>query len=477
MRSQSFTNPLPLIITFLATMMYFTHPLGDADLGWHLKYGEYVLKTGQIMRDNQFSWQMPTYQWANHSWGFDVIIATLFAGHQFWLVSLTGGLIIALSTLIILPITSWGTGISLALFWLFGNELLNTGLRSDYFSLLATAILWRYLIRWFTTSTQSAFPNQLFIILPLIFMVWANLHGQFMLGLGLLGLVCISRWRERRFLYLISLCFLATLINPFTYHLWTTAASHLNAPELKYIYEWSPWPLTSLRMVLLLAYTSFVWIGVKVTKQPRTIIIPLAAMTLLGLTQRRLIPYFLLISLPIVQIYIDHVLQKRISTPWHLRGRWMVSGALMIWAVTAFIPRQIFQQNWNQYCHTQVYCSEVATQFIRDHHLQGKLWNAYRLGGYLIYRLPEIKPMIDGRMTLWHRDDGTSPFLEYTTMVYAQSGSKQLFDQINPDYVLIQPQYALAKVLATQEQWPIIFSDEQVVLFQNPQTSSATFSH
>ncbi len=421
------------------------------------------------MRDNQFSWQMPDYQWVNHSWGFDVIVATLFGGHRFWAISLAGGLIITCSLFILLSTSmSWGTGIGLVLFWLFGNELINTGLRSDFFSLLGTALLWRFIIHYIAIPKRIHFSKS-FFVLPIIFMIWANLHGQFLLGISLLGLVYLAHWRDRHLLYLLGACALATLINPFTYHIWTTAISHFNAPELKYIYEWSPWPLASLRMILLLAYTAVVWLGAKMTKQPRTVILPLAALTLLGLTQRRLIPYFLLMSLPIIQTYIDTQWSQKIPLTLRQKGPWVISFILGSWALVAFIPRQIFQQDWNRYCHSQVYCSEAATQFMRDHQLQGKLWNAYRLGGYLIYRLPEMKPMIDGRMTLWHRSDNTSPFLEYATMVYAQAGSKQLFDRINPDYVLIQPQYALAKILANTEKWPIIFADEQVILFQNPQ--------
>jgi len=260
-------------------------------------------------------------------------------------------------------------------------------------------------------------------------------------------------------------CFLVTLINPFGYRLWTTAASHLNAPELKYINEWAPWPLTSPLMLLLIAFTGILWWGVSRTKQPRSIVLPLAAMTLLGLTSRRIIPYYLLVSLPILSQFIDSFIPKG----WNKKNIPTILVSLfLIIAIFTMVRRPIFNQTWDTYCHSNVYCSEKATQFMRDNHITGKIWTAYRLGGYLDYRLPELKNMIDGRMTLWRNPDGSSAFNEYTQIVYAQKGSRELFMSENPDYVLIQPQYPLANVLKNGEQWPIIYSDEQVLLFKNP---------
>ncbi len=479
------TQYIPILICFIATALFFSYPLGDADFGWHLRYGEYFLKTGEIMRDNQFSWQLPDYQWTNHSWGFDVFIAWIFNGHQFALVSLVGGLLVAISIFLLLPQAySLSTGIALIVFWLFGNQLIDNGLRSQYFSLLATAFLWR-LIQQYIQPNHQPLPQKLFILLPLLFTMWANLHGQFMLGIGVLGLACMVRFIQTKktaekiqITFLVSLSITATLINPFTYRLWSTTIDHFNAPELKYINEWSPWPLANIRMLFLLAYTGIFWYGAISTRQSRTLLLPLAALTILALTQRRIIPYFLLTSLPILQAILDQMLIKKVPISQLKTLVW--TSAILLGTSAFFIvsSRQLFNQNWDRYCHTNVYCSEKVVDFMRNHHIQGKLWTAYRLGGHLIYRIPEIKPMVDGRMTIWRRPDGSSPFMEYTTMVYSFPGAKQLFDKMNPDYVLIQPQYALAKILASTEKWPIIFTDEQVILFQNPQsTSSATISH
>lgn len=441
--------------------MFFSYPVGDADLGWHLKYGEIFLQTGQIVKDNVFSWTLPDYKWANHSWGFDIIAATLFSGSHFWLLSLSAGLLISVSLLITLPSISIGSLISLGIFWFFGSELFNTGLRSQLFSFLFTAILWRFLMQ----------KNHLRLI-PIIFFLWANLHGQFIYGLVILALYilpqAIKKDKEVIIVGLSSL--LITLINPFGIKLWQTAFTHLNAPELKFIYEWTPWDIASPKMIGLLLYSAFFWWQMFKHKKSLQHILPLAAVTLIALTSRRGIPYFLIISLPYLSTYCDMWLNQRIRL--HHRQIIIVTSImlLLILGLSRMKTRNPFTQSWDTYCHTNVLCSEGAITYMREHHVQGKLWNAYRLGGHLIYRLPEIKPMVDGRMTVWRGENGSSPFLDYTTMVYLLPGSKQLFYSMNPDYVLIQPQYPLAQTLLTAEKWPIRYADDQVILFQNPNT-------
>ena len=62
-------NYLPYLTIFLLSL----NPLSDSDFGWHLKYGEYFFKTGQILRKNVFSLEMPDYRWVNSSWLTDVV--------------------------------------------------------------------------------------------------------------------------------------------------------------------------------------------------------------------------------------------------------------------------------------------------------------------------------------------------------------------------------------------------------------------
>ena len=59
-------------LLYFAVFIFSINLPTDPDLGWHLKYGQYFFKTGEILRENIFSTMMPYYNWVNHSWASDV---------------------------------------------------------------------------------------------------------------------------------------------------------------------------------------------------------------------------------------------------------------------------------------------------------------------------------------------------------------------------------------------------------------------
>src|SRR3989344_1731297 len=84
---------LPFLAVFIASL---SHPF-DPDLGWHLKYGEYLFKNHSILRVNISSTEMAGYLWPNSSWGTDLISYATFASFGFLGLSILGALIITLT--------------------------------------------------------------------------------------------------------------------------------------------------------------------------------------------------------------------------------------------------------------------------------------------------------------------------------------------------------------------------------------------
>ncbi len=50
---------------------------------------------------------------------------------------------------------------------------------------------------------------------------------------------------------------------------------------------------------------------------------------------------------------------------------------------------------------------------IKKERPKGNIFNEYNWGGYLIWKLPEYKTFIDGRMPSWRDENGYSAFEEY----------------------------------------------------------------
>ena len=90
-------RPLAILVSLLPFVLVFVASLyrpSDADLGWHLKYGEYAVKNLSLLRENTFSTEMPDFIWPNISWGIDVINYLIFSAGGFLALTIAGALVI-----------------------------------------------------------------------------------------------------------------------------------------------------------------------------------------------------------------------------------------------------------------------------------------------------------------------------------------------------------------------------------------------
>jgi hypothetical protein len=141
---------------------------------------------------------------------------------------------------------------------------------------------------------------------------------------------------------------------------------------------------------------------------------------------------------------------------------------LLIFSI-AFVSRFPFtkyaQFNWDQYCQSfSVKCSPKAAEFIINNHLTKNVYTLYSWGGWLIWRYPKIKPVIDGRMHLWKDEKGYSGFVEY----YGYEQNMKDIDKSKYDTVLISPDkpvYDRLVVLVKRNKWKLIYEDDLAGVF------------
>jgi hypothetical protein len=108
------------------------------------------------------------------------------------------------------------------------------------------------------------------VVLPIMFLLWSNLHGTFVVGLAVLGLHGLGRLIERgrhdpdvRRLFITGvLCGLATLVNPHGPTLYWHVLTFSKHPNLKSMTEWFPMTLDQsppyLMSLVLLAFVRVV---------------------------------------------------------------------------------------------------------------------------------------------------------------------------------------------------------------------------
>jgi hypothetical protein len=197
--------------------------LADGDTGVHIRTGDWILSTHTAPTHDPFSNTLPDKPWYAWEWLADVVFAALFRVAGLKGVVLFSGIVICLAITILFRHMVWrGAGVHIAvlLSLLVANALRFHFLaRPHIFTTLLTAASLRLLDSDWTKPTRK-----LWLLVP-IAVVWANLHGGFLVlifaaVLFLAAALLRSDWhRARRYGTLAAACSAATLINPYGWNL------------------------------------------------------------------------------------------------------------------------------------------------------------------------------------------------------------------------------------------------------------------
>jgi hypothetical protein len=453
-------DSIPAVLVYPVLLLFLIYPYGDYDWGWHYRYGEYFWTHGRILRHDLFSWTMPGYEWVNHSWLYDPLLYVLYNHVSFWGLALASALV-GLAVFYIgirrarLPFLQTAI-LALCFAWLVQEALLQ-GLRTQVIGLLLFAVLMDLLLR----GREDA---RWYWALPGLFLVWANAHGSFPLGLAIFGIFLAGDFvlpffqpvarAPRAFVMPVAfaLSAVATLISPFTYHGYQEAVRHFSNPLLTKIVEWRPPELNSLLGLAMAAYTvllvwGFYTLGRKRFDLPFALV---ALFTfLLALTARRHEPVFMVVTLPLAAGMLKH-LKLRVVGLKASAAVGVLLLAIVGVGVSQKLPeyRLVRQSTFEGYC-SWLACPGAVVEFLVQHPPQGRGFNYYDWGGYLIGRgVGTGQLFIDGRMHLWERDGYYRPMADYNLIFY--EANEERFDFYNFDWVLIPRDSVLAKRLFAQ---------------------------
>jgi len=160
------------------------------DTYWHLRAGADVFRTGSVPRVETYSFTAAGLPWREHEWLWDPISYACYRVGGMPLLTLFGGaLVIATLALVHRLMTgpAWTRLVLLMIGLLLAVPL--WALRPQLFTLLAVPLLVTLLARGRHAP------------IPLLFIIWANMHGAVALGgivLGAATAAALLRWRVRR---------------------------------------------------------------------------------------------------------------------------------------------------------------------------------------------------------------------------------------------------------------------------------------
>jgi len=471
---------LTLVLTSLGYL--FSYRDLDPDFGWHLKTGELILERG-VPKVDWYSFTMSDFPWINHEWLTDILIYKLYSLFGYKATLLFFLILVSLAFLIFLESR---------LFWYyFGISLLGflacsgfLGARPQLITILFIALLWKG-IRKFLDSDRK-----LIYFCPFLFLFWVNLHGGFSAGIFLLFLVLIlelfkkssffkkinsryfpqqkigeqplSKIKTLFFLFLFS--FLATLINPYGLRIyeevWRSAGDYFLT---FHIAEWLPLFFGSFSLSAILFIAFFLSLCFLFHKKiDSTYLIVLSVFFFFALFHQRHFFIFIILSLPLfaeLLFYfwkeINLALSKRQTiTNFHFKEKKEQKALfkllyskkqfrnviIVLFFVVLVFDFHPFLKEAAKKERLLDYPSEGAISYLATLPLSENLLNEYGWGGYLIWKLPQRKLFIDGRMPSWRKGD-KFVFGDFIKIMEAEGNFSELLEKYKIKIILLKKEH------------------------------------
>ncbi|MDD5072120.1 MAG: hypothetical protein PHQ42_05315 [Patescibacteria group bacterium] len=426
---------------FLAAIFVLSlNQIADFDTGYHLKTGEYIVQHLAVPHYDIFSYATSASRWIAHYWLSDVIfyLINLISGFKGLIVF--AGLMAVLTYFIVLK-TAWdkiGKSI-IPLFVLFILAYFSAELwvvRPQVFSYLLTALLIFALERWRKSNNKK-----LLYFLPLIFILWANLHAGVILGIAILGAyavgLVIKRIKSRIPIVLPLIIFFlscaATLLNPNGYKVLTYNFDIASTVKDMGVMEWqsllsytSTWQSKVFIALMLVFLIIVLWHAFRKKKffeidwTSVALILGFFAMPLISI---RHVGFFPIVAVPLVSgAFFDFISKKKIEIdPKPII--WIFSGALMALVIISGAIRI-----WNRSIVNESLLPVKAVDFIEKNNISGPMFNFQSSGGYLIWRLwPKQLIFMDGRSEVF----AGKPNENLKKVLFTQPGWQ---DVINQEY-------------------------------------------
>ena len=464
-----------LVFFVLFLWFFFSVELTDPDFYWHLKTGEYLVNSGGLPTRDPFSYTFSGKPWVLHEWLFEVGLYAISAALGTWSIKLLTAGVGVLSLYIVytaakrlLPDSTLPILITCPFFMLLQMALAP---RPQLITYLCLAVLLHVLIE-FKYAKRARFLWSL----PLLMIVWANSHGGFMVGIALLGVFTCCEWwthlrrdpGDRNRLIELSavglLTVLASTVNPYFLDHWLYPFEVMNLKlAISVIEEWqSPnFQEAIFKIYLIVALGFLVLMAYRRTKPDLTEMVLPVAFIFMAFVARRHIPLAALVMIPFSAAALRDTRLPQLYRRWVGRGTDLGARECVInWAALGAVALTLVLCYPAKHAEATAAMNEgipvKAVEFIQGVGIEGRIFNAFEFGGYLIQQLyPAQRVFIYGRPDVF----GDEFFRRYLDIYYGAPAWEQAFDEYRIDYVLVSRQAPLRQLLLTRGDFRLVYDD------------------
>jgi len=441
----------------------------DLDIWWHLKVGDWIVQHLAVPHTGLFTWTAADRPWVAYSWGYEVLLSRAYA----WFGLVGVGIYGTLLTLGVAYSIYWMLRRLSGQFWVASilaivtcsAFLFNLMPRPVFFSMMLFCVTLGLVLEANRTGRV-----QLLYWLPLIFLLWANLHIQFIYGLfvvGLLMAVNVAQLMATRvgwspawllpaklpatvLVTVFAGCLIATCIGPYSYHLYAVILGYSRS-KIPYVMIKELQPLNfraySHYVQLLVTAAAFFVVG----RQNKVDAFKLALLAIASLIAFRTLRDAWFICIPAAACIADSFADE---SGHEAQETWLNNLGVAV-AVAVFLLLFANSADFNTRGLNRAISGFLpvdAANYLRRNPAPGPLYNTLDWGGFLIWYMPDYPVAIDGRTDLYGDElnelffktaNGApsyvnDPYLNQAGVVILQKGASLVsFLEVDPRFQLI----------------------------------------
>ncbi len=440
--------------------------ISDIDFFWHIAYGQWILEHMALPPVDTFSWTFAGKPYQLTQWLGETIMAFAYNAAGF-----DGTKLLSVVMAAITIGFAWmaanrfvHSSVGLCIAFLCNLVQIVTPMRPQLFSFAMLAIA-AYLVTSYIATRRARY----LIAYPLVMALWVNLHGGFIIGLILIGLMAFGLTVEAylgRTLYadrkslavawgVVFAATLATLLNPYGIDAIIAIAMIGGLQSSSVIVEWMPVNLTTgvgwFYLLNLVPYVAIIAIsGVR----PRLTHGLIASFFLVfGILANRQVPLLAAVMAPLMAALLARTphYEKMLPTVGN-PSRPLIHG-LIAAAMALSFPAIAAKGKDSWAANMNLQHPVNATDFIVSSNLADRVLSDIPEASYLISR--NIPVFIDSRMDLYLDQF----FFEWYLAVRGAPGWQELLDRHEPTALLLRRDAAIRQAALASGRWKQVFED------------------
>jgi hypothetical protein len=460
----------------------------DPGVGRHLRTAEAILESGQIPRTDPLSFTHAGQPWTDFEWAFEATLGELYRAGGLALVCAFCFSIFA-ATILGLYRTLLQSGFSLSVVLLYtGLAFLTIQIHFSARPVLFTYLFMALVVEVWRRRTQPLLRD--WIILPVVFVAWANLHAGWLAALVFMALSILGRLIDRLvrrvdgdgaplipWIGLALLCTLATSLNPWGWqlhrHVIAMSTGGLKSAALWVEYlppDFATPSMSAITVLFLLGVILLARLSKRTPLWSWETVLPVIFFLYEGLKSQR----HVLLLMEIAAVPIARDLEVVMHGKWlpilrEILGRFQAeqrrAGAdAWLALVVALVLAALFVRT--PIGHEIKVGDNVSPQlvaFLHDHpdRFHRPLTTTWNAGPLLWNARPDFRVSMDDRGDFY----GDAAVFAFVDMNNGSAGWEEKLKQGNYDSLLLDPYLQINQLLHFLPEWKKVYVDKYVVVY------------